>query len=183
MFVYSDLAAFAVHALKPDGFLAVVGSSMLLHQILQHLEHAGLRWIMEVDVLSEGPPYSSGRPHFLDLHRQPLLVFGKPAFRPAGLDDLITVPAAEDLPHGLDRNETAMGLIVEKFCRPGQTVCDPVMLDRAGTALAARRLGCAFIGATEQQSCGDRILKRLVEIGKTGCPDGDDHLGVEGSQA
>ena len=168
LFVYSDLAAFAVHALKPDGFLAVVGSSMLLHQILQHLEHAGLRWIMEVDVLSEGPPYSSGRPHFLDLHRQPLLVFAKPAFRPAGLDDLITVPAAEDSPHGLDRNETAMGLIVEKFCRPGQTVCDPVMLDRAGTALAARRRGCIFVGAEKAQSCVDRVRKRLQDAEDAG---------------
>ena len=163
LFLYSDLAALAAHALKPSGLMAVLGSGMLLPNMLAHLEHEGLRWIMEQDVLYQGPPASSGRPHFLDLHRKPLLVYGKSAFRPAGVDDLITVPPPEELPAGLDRNETAMDLIVRKLCRPGQTVCDPLMLDRAGTALGARKRGCTFIGATEHQSCLDRIRKRLME--------------------
>ena len=133
--------------------MAVLGNGMLLPWMLAHLEHEGIRWIMEQDVLSQGPPDRSGRPYFLDLRRKPLLVYGKPAFQPAGVDDLITVPPPEELPAGLDRNETAMDLIVKKLCRSGQTVCDPMMLDRAGTALGARRQGCTFIGATEHQSC------------------------------
>ncbi len=118
---------------------------------------------MEQDVLSQGPPDRSGRPYFLDLRRKPLLVYGKPAFQPAGGDDLITVPPPEELPAGLDRNETTMDLIVKKLCRSGQTVCDPMMLDRAGTALGARKQGCTFIGATEHQSSRDRIRKRMME--------------------
>ena len=163
LFMYSDLAALAAHALKPSGFMAVLGNGMLLPWMLAHLEHEGIRWIMEQDVLFQGPPYRSGRPYFLDLHRKPLLVYGKPAFWPAGVDDLITVPPPEELPAGLDRNETAMDLIVRKWCRPGQTICDPMMLDRAGTALGARKQGCTFIGATEHQSCRDRIRKRMMK--------------------
>ena len=163
LFLYSDLAALAAHALKPSGLMAVLGSGMLLPWMLAHLEHEGIRWIMEQDVLFQGPPNSSRRPYFLDLHRRPLLVYGKPAFRPAGVDDLITVPPPEELPAGLDRNETAMDLIVRKLCRPGQTICDPIMLDRAGTALGARKQGCTFIGATEHQSCRDRIRGRMME--------------------
>ena len=168
MFMYSDLAAFAAHALKPSGFMAVLASSLLLPWTLKHLEHEGTRWIMEQDVVSLGPPHNSGRPHFLDLHRRPLLVYGKPAFRPADVDDLIMVPPPEELPAGLDGNESAMDLIVRKLCRPGQTVCDPIMLDRAGTALGARGQGCTFIGATEHQSCRDRIRRRMMEAEANG---------------
>ena len=55
-----------------------------------------------------------------------------------------------------------MAMVLERFCRPGQTVCDPVMLDRAGTALAARRLGCTFVGVSEMQSSIDRIRVRMA---------------------
>lgn len=168
LFMYSDLAALAAHALKPSGFMAVLGNGMLLPRMLAHLEHEGIRWIMEQDVLSQGPPDRSGRPYFLGLRRKPLLVYGKPAFQPAGGDDLITVPPPEELPAGLDRNETTMDLIVKKLCRSGQTVCDPMMLDRAGTALGARKQGCTFIGATEHQSSRDRIRKRMMEA-EVGC--------------
>ena len=53
-------------------------------------------------------------------------------------------------------------MVVERFCKLGQVVCDPVMRDRAGTALAARRLGCIFVGASETQSSIDRIRVRLA---------------------
>ena len=173
LFLFSDLAAFAAHVLKPTGFMAVVGGGMLLPEMLRHLEHAEIRWIMEQDLDMGGPPAGSGRPYFLRIHRRPLLIYGKPGFRPpAGLDDIIRVPAPDALPPGLDRNEVAMRMIMEKLCRPGQTVCDPCMLDRAGAALAARQLGCTFIGATEQQSCRDRIRKRLEEVGKPASADG-----------
>ena len=46
-----DLAAVPTHALKPEGFMAVVGSGMLLPQMLKHLEHEGLTFIMEVNLV------------------------------------------------------------------------------------------------------------------------------------
>ena len=162
LFIYSDLAEVAAHTLKPEGFIAVVGSGMLLPQMLRHLEHEELRWIMEQDLDMGANPAGSGRPYFLHLYRRPVLIYGKPGFRPsAGLDDIIRVPAQDALPPGLDQNEAAMRMIMEKLCQPGQTVCDPCMLDRAGTALAARQHGCIFIGATERETSVDRIRGRL----------------------
>ena len=84
-------------------------------------------------------------------------------FRPDGMDGLIEVPAPDGPSQGRERNELAMVQVVERFARPGQTVCDPVLLDRSGTALGARKLGCLFIGATRFPSCVQRIRNRLAE--------------------
>ena len=160
--MYSDLAEFAAHALKPTGCLIVVGQGILLPRMMEALAHPELRWMWEADLLFQGKPAGSGRPHHVRLHRRPVLVYGKKSFGLDPVDDLIEVPADDDQPHGVDRNETAMELILERFCRPGQVVCDPAMLDRAGTALAARKRGCTFVGAAEERSCRDRVHVRLA---------------------
>jgi hypothetical protein len=158
----SGLASFAAHALADTGVMVVVGNGLILPRMLERLKHPDLEWLAEFDLVLQGPPESSGRPHRIALHRRPLLVYGKEGFRVEGLDDLIEAPPADELPPGLRWNEAAIGMVVERFCRPGQTVCDPVMRDRAGTALAARDLGCIFFGASETQSSIDRIRVRLA---------------------
>ena len=60
-------------------------------------------------------------------------------------------------------------------------MCDPVMLDRAGTALGARKLGCAFIGAERVQSCVDRLRKRLEAAEEPAISAEDDDLRQEKS--
>ena len=181
MYIYSDLADLAAHVLKADGFLAVVGSSLLLPQTLQHLEHGELRWIMQANIHMGGPPINSGGPHHLALHQRPLLIYGMVDFRPpAGWSDLIEVPQPEDDPSGLDRDELMMRRIVERLCRPGGMICDPVMLDRAGAALAARRQGCTFVGATEQEISLKRIRRRVAEVGMDSSPEGGGALETGG---
>ena len=165
--LFSDLGNFAAHALKTSGVIVVVGSGTLLPQMLERLQHPQLRWVGEWDLVFHGHPARSGPPHWINLHRQPLLVYGKPGFRPNEMDDLIEVPAPDGGPRGTDRNEAAMKLVVERFARPGQVVSDPVMLDRSGTALAARKLGCTFIGADRTPSCVERVRKRLAEVERT----------------
>ena len=158
----SDLAIFAAHALRGAGVLAVAGNGVILPRMLERLAHPDLRWLAEFDLVFHGKPGSSGQPHFMNLHRRPVLVYGKGEFRPDGMHDLLEVPPREDLPGGMTEHEAAMTMVLERFCRPGQTVCDPVMLDRAGTALAARRLGCTFVGGGEMQSSIDRIRVRMA---------------------
>ena len=158
----SGLASFAAHALADTGVMVVVGNGLILPRMLERLKHPDLEWLAEFDLVLQGPPELSGGPHRIALHRRPLLVYGKEGFRADGLDDLIEAPPADELPPGLHRNEVAIGMVVERFCKPGQTVCDPVMRDRAGTALAARRMGCIFVGASETQSSIDRIRVRLA---------------------
>ena len=55
-----------------------------------------------------------------------------------------------------------MALIFERFVRPGQVACDPIPLDRASTALAAKKHGCYFIGADENDVNLDRIRKSVM---------------------
>ena len=158
----ADLAAFAAHALKANGVMVVVGNGVILPRMLAQLTHQALEWLAEFDLVFHGKPVRSGRPHYMRLHRRPVLVYDKRQFRPSGIDDLVEVPSEETLPKGITEHERAMDVLLERFCRPGQTVCDSIMLDRAGTALAARRLGCAFVGASERQSSIDRIRVRLA---------------------
>ena len=158
-----DLAHFADHALKLTGVMVVVGHAVLLPSMLERLRHERLIWTMELDLLQPGLPASSGPPHGVALHRRPVLVFGKAGFRMNGGSDLIEVPPPNALPAGLDRHEAAMGLVVSRFCGPGEVICDPHMSDRSGTVLAARQLGSTFIGATERQSSIDRIQARLAQ--------------------
>ena len=158
----SDLADFAAHALRGAGVMVVAGNGVILPRMLERLAHPDLRWLAEFDLVFHGKPASSGQPHFMHLHRRPVLVYGKGAFRPDGMHDLLEVPPREEVPGGMTEHEAAMTMVLERFVRPGQTVCDPVMLDRAGTALAARRLGCTFLGASEMQSSIDRIRVRMA---------------------
>ena len=161
--IFPDLAAFAARALKVSGVLVVVGSGMFLPRTMKNLEHDQLGWMAELDLLFRGRPAGSGPPRFMRLRRRPVLVYSKGTFRMNDMDDLLEVPSQGELPQGLNERETAMVLLVERFAKPGQTVCDPVMLDRAGTALAARRRGCIFVGAEKTQSSIDRIRKRLED--------------------
>ena len=48
--VFSDLAAFAAHALKLDGVMVVMNDGMQLPQVLERLNHQDLKWISEFDL-------------------------------------------------------------------------------------------------------------------------------------
>ena len=163
--VFSDLAAFAAHALKRDGVMVVMNDGMHLPQVLECLNHADLKWISEFDLQHQGVSVGAGPPHWVTLRRRPLLVYGKPGFSLNGGDNVIAVPPSGELPpEQLTRNllDEAMALIVERFARPGQVVCDPIPLDRASTALAARKRGCFFIGADTNDVNLGRIRRSLT---------------------
>ena len=94
----SGLASFAAHALADTGVMVVVGSGLILPRMLEQLAHPDLRWLAEFDLVFHGKPASSGQPHFMHLHRRPVLVYGKGAFRPDGMRDLLEVLPREELP-------------------------------------------------------------------------------------
>ena len=163
--VFSDLAIFAAHALKPDGVMVVMNDGMLLPQVLEGLNHPDLKWISEFDLQHQAVSVGVGPPHWITLRRRSLLIYGKPGFRLNGGDNIIALPTPDQPPEGhLQRNllDEAMALIFERFARPGQVVCDPIPLDRASTALAARKRGCFFIGADKDEVNLDRIRRSLT---------------------
>ena len=172
--VFSDLAAFAAHALKPDGVMVVMNSGMHLPQVLEGLHHPDLKWISEFDLQHQGVSIGVGPPHWITLRRSSLLIYGKPGFRLNGGDNVIALPSSDELPpEQLRRNllDEAMALIVERFARPGQVVCDPIPLDRASTGLAARKHGCYFIGADKDEVNLDRIRRSLMRDAGDGGPE------------
>ena len=164
--LFSDLAAFAAHALRPGGVLAVVASSPSLPRFLDGLKHPELRWVLEMDLQFSKPQGRSGRPHFISLRRRPLLVYGRPGYTLNGGDDVISVPPPGELAEGQERwhpVEVGMSMMVERFTRPGDVVCDPFLLGWRGTALGARRHGRIFIGADRDRGCVDRTRRFLSE--------------------
>ena len=144
----------------------VISGADRLPDTLEGLKHDGLRWLSEFDYRDNATGIRSGPPHRIQLRRKPLLIYCKPGFRmPAG-DDVIEVPlSVEGAPEfrSWQRNDAGLELITQRFARPGQVLCDPLMLSRASTALAARKLGCAFIGADREASSIARVRRYLEE--------------------
>ena len=160
----SGLADFAAHALKRGGVLVVMADALLLPQMIEHLKHDKVRWLCEFDLWYDRP----GRERYplrVRFHRTPLLIYGKSRFQLDGGDDVIRVPDLDKAARGPGRQhpaELAMSLIVRRFARRGQVVCDPFVLGRGGAAVGAMRHGCNFIGADQDSSCIDRTQSILA---------------------
>ena len=173
-----DLTAFAAHSLKPSGVMVVLASGELLPDVLDRLKHPELRWACELDYIFREPAIRLRGNHPLELRRRPLLLFGKARFRLSGGHDVIRLPRADDSTRPAQRLEAGMRLIVRRVARPGQVVCDPIMLDRAGVALAALEIGCQFIGAERDQSTINRVDRLLAEAGMADPSSGQEMQGV-----
>ena len=162
----TELAAFAAHALKPAGALLVISGMERLPQTLEALQNRDLRWVAEFDYRDNSTTNRSGPPHRIQLRRKPLLVYGKPAFRLPPGDDVIELPPPEEGAGAVRQwqlHNAGVDLIVQRFARPGQLICDPMMLGRASALLAARSLGCPFIGADREASSVARVRRYLAE--------------------
>ena len=77
------------------------------------------------------------------------------------MEDLIEVPAPEDLPAGTDRNQEGMFRLMDLFTGPGQVVCDPLPAGRVWTALGAWKAGVRFIGAEPDEPGVARMWQQL----------------------
>ena len=160
--LFNDLGVFAEHALRETGALIVVGGGPILPEMLERLSKTGLKWVGPFAVVFPGPAGNSGQPHRIQLRHWPVLVFGRTSFRFRGGVDVIEV-TAEDGPSKKSQDQAAMEMLVQRFTRPGQTVCDPWMLDRVEVALGARRNGCNFVGASESQACVNLMRQQLEQ--------------------
>ena len=57
--------------------------------------------------------------------------------------------------------QDGLALHEQRFASHGQVVCDPMVQGRSGVVSAALDLGCAFIGADDDQSHIDLVLEQL----------------------
>ena len=168
MTYYSHIAELADHALSEAGVLVVVvPAGAPLHGILNRLYHKkrGFEFIAEFSLLSPLAFTDLGDPHYTRVRRAALLVYGKRGtILPAG-DDIIVVPGptgdmAED-----DFMEIGdcLPLVVHRFARTGQTVLFPTLSDSRDAVAASLELGCTVIGADQDQSVIDVIVREASE--------------------
>ena len=165
--LYADLADFAVHALKDTGVLVVMVDGLLLPRIMDAIRRPGLHWVCEFNCQVPWPQRVRHPLHRLTLHRRPVLVYSKGGTRLSG-DDVIRLPSPGEPGgerQGLRGFDAAMTLVVERFAQPGQVVCDPCLLGRGGTAVAAISMGCCFIGADPRWSAIEDTKNILAKAG------------------
>ena len=160
----TDLAAFASHALRPTGGMFVLADTAYLPAILAQLEHPIVQWICALPYRHPGRGATLGGRHGLDLRNKLILIYGKEQFTLEAGDDLVSVPDLQDGSAGSKfspRLDLGMAMLVQRFTRPGQVVCDPILLDRSETALAAVEQGRDFIGAWDDQAVVQRVRDRI----------------------
>ena len=162
--LFCDLAAFAVHALRPEGLMALLADSTLLPEITKRAGRDDLRYLIEYDYRFPGRSSKLPHPHRGTVNRQPLLIYGKQrASLPAG-PNFIEEPR-DDGSTGSGQPtrllEQGMAQVVSRFLPPGGTGCQPLLLNHAGFAIAARRFGCRFIGASDNPKFIRTLRDRL----------------------
>lgn len=158
-----DLALFAVHALAPTGGMFVLAGSENLPGLVEGLRHPYLRWVCALPYLHPGRP-TRLRNHGVSLTHKLVLVYGKPGFRLRGGTDVISIPPFAEGAGGDARSQRldlGMRLIIESFTQTGQVVCDPLLLGRGDSAVAAAGLGRRFIGAWDDSRFIARLQARL----------------------
>ena len=61
--------------------------------------------------------------------------------------------------------DVGFSMIMERLTHPGQLVCNPLMLDKCDSAIAASRTGRRFIGATDVAGNLARMKAKLTREG------------------
>ena len=162
--IFSDLGALSTLVLTETGVMVVaLEDTGRLPEVLSRLRKDGPEWIMELSLLFPSPIGNSGEPHWIDRRRVALLVCGRPRARLTVSEDVIEVPDpgidGADGPPGI---ENGLALLVQRFASHGQVVCAPMLQGSSGVVSAVLDLGCAFIGADDDQSHIDLILEELT---------------------
>ena len=157
--VWSELAAFASHALKPSGVLVAMSGQSYLPEVMASLgEHLTYRWTMAY--LMPGADTTIW-PRKIKTRWKPVLVYGA-AEEWLNMDVVHadTLKAQDDRFHQWGQQAPGVVRLLEPFARPGYVVCDPFV--GGGTAaLAAQVHGCAFIGADSDAKQLETTRKRL----------------------
>ncbi len=158
-----ELHEFLVRGLAPTGIVAVIADPAIVGRVIASTGQPGLQFVTELALVSDSPLGRKNQPHRMTYYHKPVLVFGKEGCRIKPGGSVLHIPSQEGNPSwSIGRlMEAATELLLKRVAEPGQRVCDPIMLDRPYTALAARKLGCAFTGASHDMGCVERIRRAL----------------------
>ena len=170
---FSEIGALANHALTEDGVMVVaVVATGALPEMLDRLSRGGPEFIAEFSLLFPAPIAELGDPHYTEIRRAALLTFGKSGAKLPPGGDVIEVPApADDPADGLMEIKDGLPLVVARFASRGQTLCILTLTDNGGAVVAALAAGCTVIGADEDQSVIDDVVRRVSEPMDDSSPD------------
>ena len=175
--VLTDLADFAAHSLKRTGAMFVLAGTDRLPDFIECLRHPGLVWICAFHYVhnvraagSRRNPLGGAAPG-----QKLLLVYGKPGFRLKGEDGVISALPSDEGAPGNRRGHLDLGmeLIISRFTGPGDLVCDPLLLGRNASALAAVRQGRRFVGADDNASRLEAVVRQLERTRNAGSLSGE----------
>ena len=163
---FSKIAELADHVLSEAGLLLVVVLAVgSLREMLDRLSRGAKRaeFIAEFSVLFPAPFTDLGDPHCTQIRRAALMVFGKHGAKLPKGDDVIKVPAPAGgtAPDGYMEIKDGLPLFVSQFTSQGRTVCIPTLANNRGAVVAALAADCIVIGADEEQSVIDDIMREL----------------------
>ena len=140
---------------------------------LHRISRGGQEFIAEFSLLFPAPIAELGDPHYTEIRRLALLVFGKHAATLPPGDDVIEVPAPPDVPgDGLMEITDGLPLLVARFANGG-SVCIPNLSDNRGSAVAAVKSGCTVIAADEDQSVIDDFVREFSGLARDSSNDPD----------
>ena len=174
----TDLADFAAHSLKRTGGLFVLAGTECLPDFIERLRHPDLAWVCALHYVhhvraagSRKNPRGGAAPG-----QKLLLVYGKPGFRLNGGDGVISALLHDEGTQGNRRDHLGVGmeLIISRFTVPGDVVCDPLLLGRKESALAAAKQERRFVGADDNASRLGTVVRQMERARNDGSLCGED---------
>ena len=171
---FYKIAELADHVLSDTGVLVVVWDGGPLREMLDRLSRGapGMKFIADFSAIFPAPITELGFPHHTKIRRAALLVFGKQGAKLPEGDDVIEVPApAGGMADDFMDLKDCLPLVVARFASRGQTLCIPILTDNCGAVVAALATGCTVIGADEEQSVIDDVVRRVSEPTDDSSPD------------
>ena len=163
--VLRELAVFASHALKPDGAMILLCEATRLPEVFRNLRHKDLRFIVEFDYRFDAPTRKLDERHGVELRRMPLLIYGKADFVLEDGDDVIQLPPLDHDPSDSSirrRREGGVAMVVKRFTKPEDMICDPLLVSQTMVVLAAIHRGCRFVGGCDDGRRFEYVRDRLI---------------------
>ena len=155
---WTELAEFAVHALKAGGQLLALSGQTWLPEVIDLLRVEGLRYRWMFALQYQGRSSYFSFPRKIQSDWKPVLIFEKPGENRLGghsPHDVIRANASDEESkqrHHWGQDQSAFRDLLAKFVDPGMMVCDP-FVGGGTTAVVARELGCSFVGCDIDEQC------------------------------
>ena len=165
--VFSSIASLAEHSLTHRGVLVVPVYTGQLAEAVRRLtprkndRKRHVRWFIEMDIVFSEPIRDSGEPRGVGMRRIALLVLCKPEARFFPGEDVIEVPPTDDASGLRQKLGDAMGLILEQFARPKQTVCALSFNGNGSVNMSTVKLRSQSFGTGEYDPYMDLVAAQL----------------------